>query len=128
MLKSTILALAIFATAVVACSSDSSNSNDAAVIGTGGHAAGGTTATGGTAATGGNTPTGGSTATGGDAGTPDDLVTVDGGTADAAMPSSGPTAEGHLAIINAATGSDVVAVDVSGTTPPTYDPATATCK
>jgi hypothetical protein len=135
MFTRTVLALAIFATGVAACGSDSTDNTPDSSISIGGTSTATSTAispTSTTTTTSTAIPTSTTTTTttsvgpdaGADAG---DAVIPDAGAPDAPV-ATGPTKDGHLAIINAPAAADVTAVDVPGPTPPTYDPATLTCK
>jgi hypothetical protein len=140
-LKQSILVCAALAGGFAACSNSSSNDNaDAPIIGQGGAGgSGGAVGSGGAIASGGATvPDAGLL---GDSGSlvPEAGTVADSGggaadvgtTADAAPATadgSVPNLPEHLSIINGPPGPGVVPLDITGATPPTYDPSTMTCK
>jgi hypothetical protein len=135
--KHTILVMMLLAGGFVACGdSGSGNTSDTAIhlgqggaLGTGGSGAGGTSVSiDGAAGSGGSQVLDAAAV---------DTVSVDmsGPVVDALVSEAGSTPVSctgtkatNLAIINAPPAAGVVAVDVAGGTPPTYDPGTSTCK
>ena len=138
-LKHAILVMIVLAGGLVACG-DSGSTSDAlslgqgGALGTGGSGAGGTSA--GIDGAAGSGSSGVLDAAAMDVATVD-TVTVDlsGPAIDALVSEAGSTPVSctgtkatNLAIINASPAAGVIAVDVAGATPPTYDSSTRTCK
>jgi len=133
-LKQAILVMMVLAAGFVACG-DSGSTSDALSLGQGG-----ALGTGGSSAGGTSVGIDGAAGSGGsgvlDAAAVDSgAVDLSGPVIDALVSEAGSTLVSctgtkatNLAIINASPAAGVVAVDVAGGTPPTYDPSTSTCK